>query len=118
MPYINGLKRLTCNNCPSLAYIPNIYYSTYTEELLKLPYIGSKYLVNNNSLRLYNNIYSLWKHYKLKKYILYLEKEYYSNPQMPYMKYYISNELYDKDESKLKIGYINSKKELIWYRLD
>ena len=37
---------------------------------------------------------------------------------MPYMKYYISNELYDKDESKLKIGYINSKKELIWYRLD
>ncbi|MEK6892355.1 MAG: hypothetical protein AABX25_04165, partial [Nanoarchaeota archaeon] len=73
--------------------------------------------------RLYSNIYYLWKSYKLKQYALYLQIYIYSNPRLPYMQYYIENELYDEEkgkaylnQNKLKIGYINSKDELIWYK--
>ena len=126
IPYIKGLERLTCFSCPLLMYIASIGYIRYNGDLLKLPFKDCKYLTSKKMDKLYNNIYYLWKSYKLKKYALYLEKEYYSNPRLPYMKYYIENELYDGEgegesfdsttQSNLKIGYINSKQELIWYK--
>mgnify|MGYP001595894701 CR=1 FL=1 len=126
IPIIEELEVLMCSNCPSLMYIPNIQYNlVYNPDLLKSPYNNCKYLTSKKMDKLYKNICYLWKSYKLRKYALYLEKEYYSNPRMPYMQYYISNELYNEGEgessnstndNKLRIGYINSKNELIWYK--
>mgnify|MGYP001565896066 CR=1 FL=1 len=126
IPNIEGLEELICSNCPLLMYIPNIQYNlVYDPDLLKSPYVNCNYLTSKKMDKLYKNICYLWKSYKLRKYALYLEKEYYSNPRMPYMQYYISNELYNEDEgessnstndNKLRIGYINSKNELIWYK--
>ena len=125
VPNIIGLKRLHCFNCPLLIYIPKCDDLSYNRNLLKLPYEDCKYLTSKKMNRLYNNIYYLWKSYKLKQYINYLQIHVYSNPRLPYMKYYIENELYDEGEgessdsptqNKLKIGYINSKHELIWYK--
>ena len=120
--YIKRLELLYCSDCPLLQYIPKCDHLSYNL-FLNLPFKNCKYLISKKTDRLYNNIYNLWKSYKLKKYALYLEKEYYSNPRLPYMKYYIENELYDEGESsdsttqnKLKIGYMNSKHELIWYK--
>ena len=123
IPHIKGLEYLNCKFCPLLMYIPKINISQYDRKLLKLPFEGCKYLTSKKMDKLYNNIYYLWKSYKLKKYALYLEIHIYSNPRLPYMQYFIENELYDEGEveasinqSKLKIGYINNKDELIWYK--
>ena len=118
---IEGLKCLTCHTCPLLMYIPKCKYNKYDRKLLKLSYKGCKYLTSKKMDKLYNNIYYLWKSYKFKKYALYLQIHIYSNPRLPYMKYYIENELYNEgeashEENKLKIGYMNSKHELIWYK--
>ncbi|MEK6892358.1 MAG: hypothetical protein AABX25_04180, partial [Nanoarchaeota archaeon] len=96
IPNIEGLKELYCYNCPLLIYIPNIKKIIYNENLFKLSYEGCKYLISKKIDNLYNNIYYLWKSYKLKKYAFYLEMYIYSNPRLPYMKYYIENELYDE----------------------
>jgi hypothetical protein len=134
--YIEGLKRLNCSNCPLLKNIPYIEgiqkitccryidhidliylsLSSYHEKICR-PVKCCKSLVNKKMERMYNNIYYLWKRYKLNKYIKYLEINYYSNPQLPYMKYYIENELYNEDNKEFKIGYINNKEELIWYKM-
>lgn len=108
---------LECSSCPLLNIIPNVGESCYYDEnLLKLPFEGCKYLISDKVEKLYNNIYYLWKKYQLNKYILYLEIEY-SNPSLPYMQYYITNGLYEIDDmEKLKVGYMNSKKKLIWYK--
>ena len=84
---------------------------------LFLPFIKSKYLVSNTIIILYNNVFNLWKKYKLNKYILYLIKEYYFNPRYPYINHFIENNLYQDNIGNLKIGYINNKSKLIWFRL-
>ncbi|MEK6892356.1 MAG: hypothetical protein AABX25_04170 [Nanoarchaeota archaeon] len=123
IPNIEGLEKIKCFNNPLLMYIPIKKDLTYNDNLLKLPFKDCKYLTSKKMDRLYNNIYYLWKSYKLKKYINYLQIHIYSNPRLSYMQYYIENELYDEEEgeastnqSKLKIGYINNKNELIWYK--
>ena len=101
IPIIPGLKKLYCINCPLLTSIYNIkgmeIISCY--DCPNLMYC-SKYIINTNLIlsfktckyktsikmnKLYNNIYKLWKQYKLKQYILYLTREYYSNPKYPYI---------------------------------
>jgi hypothetical protein len=64
-----------------------------------------------------NFIYKCFKYKQLKQYINYLVQHIYSNPRLPYMKYYIEHNLYDENNGKFKIGYINSKDQLIWYKL-
>lgn len=97
--YIKGLRTLWCSNCPLLKTIPNIE--------------GLEYLYCNNCT-LITEIPNIGE---LNKYINYLEINYYSNPQLPYMKYYIENKLYDEDKKEFRIGYINSKEMLVWYKV-
>ena len=119
IPNIKELIYLCCEFCPLLTYIPKIEKLEYDEVLLKLPFKDCKFLISEKMERMYNNIYYLWKKHKLNKYINYLEINYYSNPELPYMKYYINNELYNEYKNgKIKIGFINSKNELIWYKLN
>jgi len=137
IPYFKDLQVLSCNNCPKLMYIPIIEDNDdYDNILLFKPFNiknngdECKYLISKSMQRLYNNIYNLWKKYKLYKFISHLEVKYYSNPTLPYMKHYIENELYDDNnneynnnilsnmpQSTLKIGFINKKNNLIWYNL-
>ena len=115
--HIEGLKYLDCSNCPLLMYAPKMYIY---DDLFQ-PFKTCKYKISKKMLKLYNNIFKLWKYYKLNKYIKHLDIIY-GNPELPYMKYYINNELYNMDkveekEYPLRIGYMNSKNELIWYKL-
>jgi hypothetical protein len=98
-------------------YIPKTYKMFYDKQIFKLPFIDSKFLVNVRIKRMYNNIFLLWKMYKFKKYVDYLEINLYSNPQLPYMKHYIENELFEEDKKEFKVGYINDSNKLIWYKL-
>ena len=69
-------------------------------------------------IKICNFMYKCFKHKQLKKYINYIQTIIYSNPRLPYMKYYIEHNLYDAENNgKIKIGYINSKEELIFYHL-
>jgi hypothetical protein len=103
-------------NCPSIMYykrsdhLPNnLMIFTRIEK--------SDYFVSKRMQKLYNNIYYLWKRHQLKKYILHLQKKYYSNPELPYMKYYIENELYNENTKNFRMGYINDEEELVWYKI-
>ena len=117
IPYIEYLETLECCDCPLLTNIPNIEYLECNNNLNK-PFENCKYLTSKKMDKLYNNIFYLWKCYKLKQYALYLEKEIYSNPRLPYMQYYIENNLYEeKNNGGLKIGYITNKKNLIFYKI-
>jgi hypothetical protein len=122
IPNNKNLKTVRCFNCPQLMYIPNIIDIIYDNDLLNIPFEESKYLTNKKINIFYNTTFKLWKlyklKYKLKSYALYLEREIYSNPRLPYMEYYINNEFYDKpldNTENLKIGYINKENKLIWY---
>ena len=86
-----------------------------TNTNLTLPFKTCKYKTSHKMNKLYNNIYKLWKYYKLKQYILYLTREYYSNPNYPYILYYVENMDLVKNKEN-KIGFINSKNKLIWYK--
>ncbi len=112
IPNIEGLQKLHCTSCPLLMYGPLMARNRH----LNKPFEKCKYLTSKKMDALYNNIYKLWKSYKLNKYIKYLEREVYCNPRLPYMQYYIENKLYDENEDKLKIGYVNSKNQLIFYK--
>ena len=104
-------------------YIPKLNYSQNNCNILRhqfdFEYTNKNYRYNKNIHKLNNNLYYLWKNYKLKKYINYLQQYIYSNPRLPYMKYYIENQIDDENKKlvKFKIGYINSKNQLIWYGL-
>lgn len=116
----NKLRNIYCDNCPSLMYIPNIINIRCDRDLFKCPFEKSKYLTNKKMNKLYNNIFKLWKLYKLRSYALYLEREIYSNPRLPYMKYYINNVVYNNsldNISKFRIGFINKENKLIWYTI-
>ena len=113
IPNIEGLNVLVCNNCPLLMYAPLLA----DNENLKKPFENCIYKTSKKMDKLYNNIYYLWKYYKLNQYVNYLLQHVYSNPRLPYMKYYIEHNLYDTNNGRLKIGYINSKEELIFYHL-
>ena len=138
IPYFEDLQVLSCNNCPKLMYIPIIECSDYDNILLTKPFRKCNYLISERMQRMYDNIYNLWIRYKFYKYVNHLQIKYYSNPKLPYMKYYIENKLYDEDilnnknnqenlnkdnkddlinQNRLKIGYINKKNNLIWYNL-
>ena len=111
IPNISKLKNIYCINCPNLMYHPISIITTN----LTLPFKTCKYKTSIKMNKLYNNIYKLWKNYKLKKYIFYLIKEYYANPKYPYILYYIENMDLVKNKEN-KIGFINSKNKLIWYK--
>ncbi len=62
-------------------------------------------------------MFYIWKRYKFNKYINHLIIDY-CNHTLPYMKYYIENELFDENKNKeTKIGYMNKNDKLIWYKL-
>lgn len=118
--YTESLETIISNNCINLMYIPIVEYNEYDENLLIKPFPNCKYLISIKMQKLYNNIYYMWKKYRLVKFINYLQIEYYSNPRLPYMKHYIKNNLYDNNTdatTKLKIGYINKKNKLKLYTL-
>ena len=121
IPIIERLKSLCCNNCPLLMYVPllknNDNLLENNDNLLKQPFENCKYKTSKKMDKLYNNIFYLYKLYKLKQYVNYLESTIYSNPRLPYMKYYIEHKLYDTNNGRLKIGYLNSKEELSFYHL-
>lgn len=85
----------------------------------KFIYKNENYLYNENVNKLNINLYNLWKKYKVNRYINYLQQFIYSNPRMPYMKYYIQNNIDEEDKKNVKtrIGYINSNNKLIWFKI-
>ena len=112
IPNIEGLEVLWSFSCPSLMYMP----SKFRNDDMILPFKECKYKISKKMERMYNNIFYLWKRHQLNKYINYLEILY-SNPRLPYMQYYIENNLYDENVCDFKVGILNSKNELIWYKL-
>jgi hypothetical protein len=122
------LKLFGLYNCENIQYLPSMYTELrgierfsglvrYSGELAKYKKVSKLYSANYNVIKLYNNLASLWKQYKLRKYTNYLQINIYSNPSLPYMKYYIENSIYnevDNQPEQTHVGIINSKNKLIW----
>lgn len=85
----------------------------------KFTHSNENYLYDTSVNMLKINLYKLWKKYKFNRYINYLQQYIYSNPRMPYMKYYIQNNIDEEDKQNIKtrIGYINSNNVLIWFKV-
>jgi hypothetical protein len=112
-------------NCKNIQYLPTMYidmyqpiapsrFEIYQKNVNKYNRMSKSYSATELVIKLYNNIASLWKQYKLKKYVLYLNQYMYSNPSLPYMKYYIENGIYYEQTEQTRVGFINSKNKLIW----
>ncbi len=139
IPNIQGLKELYCRNCPQLISIGNIqglmcldcYESHelrsaplvseegwYPEQLIRM---GKMWVHEDEYYRYHkiaNNIFSLWKYFKLMRYVGHLNQFVYSDPRQPYMQYFIKNQLYDNNNESFKIGYITGDGKLVWLKLD
>lgn len=109
------LKKL--NYVPRLKNDYDIFNNTVRES--KFKYKNENYLYNKNINKLNINLYYLWKKYRFNKYINHLQQYIYSNPRLPYMKFYIQNNIDEEDKKKTKtrIGYINSNNKLIWFKV-
>jgi len=106
----------------NIMYIPNVKYTKIAFDNDQLIYSNDKYHYHEKLHKLITNIYNLWKRYKLYKYINYLQQYIYSNPRLPYIQYYIENNIDELQISNTpkkitNIGYINSKNKLIWYTI-
>jgi hypothetical protein len=109
-------------NCKNIQYLPFYYLKIgksynnlkFTRSNKKLGYNCKLFVISSNVVKLYDNIANIIIKYKLRKYINHINQYIYSNPSLPYMKYYIENSIYEKQTAQTRVGFINSKNKLIW----
>ena len=74
-------------------------------------------MVDSKALRLYNYVSRAWMRRKLLQYAEHLERTVYSDPKQGYMKYRAEHDEEDQPKGLVRVGIVNTKGELTWWRI-